>query len=270
VLIIDALDQFSEKHVRQLKSVLASEPAIKHCRVILTSRAYKVHDEQTFFKTAQWCYGRIDGFTTEQQRDAYFPEEQRAKWREMIPEQAEVCDGLDELLRSPLVLRMILEILEDLGPDEQPKPFHNRGDLYWEVAKRLLRRAVDKEADDERIERYDRDELRGELRRVISTIAVEMMINKDGLVSEARRYAIARANVEPFLKQANRRYLRDAPEYEKQDKHRKWQDALAILKKIEFRNRDNMEVFRDDSISFRSLKSMEFYTGLYLANYATK
>jgi len=70
VLIIDALDQFTEPHLRQLKSVFASDPSIKNCRVILTSRAYKVHDEQTFFDAATWRYGRIDGFITEAQRDA--------------------------------------------------------------------------------------------------------------------------------------------------------------------------------------------------------
>jgi hypothetical protein len=152
VLVLDALDQVHDDHalIRFLKMLLepTSDRSLwRSLRVIVTSRPYKVGEHQeSVFKDVRWQYARLELFDEAQQdeyRNQLSARQQgdlrvRQFWNQIVPDRKAVAD----LLRYPVVLRMIREIIEEaLHSGEPVRPFRNRGDLYWEVEQRLLQRA---------------------------------------------------------------------------------------------------------------------------------
>ncbi len=177
----------------------------------------------------------------------------------MVPNRREIQD----LLRVPDVLRMIRGLIEET-PDDQTLPtFTRRGDLYLETSRRMLRRALDQEGI-----RVDADRFR-QLRRIISTIAFQMMLD------ENYNYAVEADAIEDLLERAYQLFCKSFqnyahfPDRQRGEIYQRWHACVDVLKKIELSHRSVVEAWTDETLSFRSRKMMEWYTGYYLANYAT-
>jgi len=147
VILLDALDQTVPIEITCFEKFLddASPAALaRRLRFVVTGRAYAVNErKQDLFKSSQWLPACLELFN-EKQQTAYYAQwkvkhpRRSDLWDQLVPDQKSVAD----LLRFPVVLRMIREILEDVEEDGTDLvPFRNRGDLYWTVAERLIRRA---------------------------------------------------------------------------------------------------------------------------------
>jgi len=173
----------------------------------------------------------------------------------MIPDRQAVQD----LLRVPLVLRMIRGIIDNTPKGRFLPTFERRGDLYLETSIQMLERALKRRNVALTPERFRT------LRHVIGVLAFQMMLD------EKYNYAVSDKEVDELISSAFQRYEAAISNYaDPVEMRTNWSLAIATLKTIELSHRGVIEVWSQEVIRFRSRKVMEWYAGYYLANHATQ
>ncbi|QDT45703.1 Serine/threonine-protein kinase pkn1 [Gimesia alba] len=255
VLILDSLDQATTKSRRLLDQFLNGGKEVPNCRVIVTSRYYAVFPQsEKIFRDQRWRFARIEPFTRQQQDEYFsdFEEEQRTILNEMVPD----WEMLADQLQVPEVLRLVREQVERHILGKPVEPFRRRGDLYWTAAKRMLQRALKKSnkewTGDFRAEHID------DLKRIICTTAYVMLQKKClryAVPDEETGVDVADIRIEVLNRCS--KVINDAS----------WSNYWEVLEDTELTDRGLLEARGEQILGFRSLKSMEFYVGLYLARY---
>ena len=251
-LVLDGLDQQTKVEVQHLEEQLGK---LSRCRIIMTSRESAKHEhEPRLFEGRPWEFARVELFD-EAEQDEYLQDLNQDHLRELMPDRRAVS----ELLRFPVVLRMIRRRLEDYArdlasnPDTTPplEPFRHRGDLYWDVSQHLLKRAFKKK--DRHVQLGDVELLR----QVLAAIPFQMMLSE----TSARGYRVAAGEIRGFLRAVRQRCGAAVEDKE-------WDRAREMLADTHLTDRCLMEGCDDQHIGFRSKRMMEFFAGVHLAIYA--
>ncbi|MEZ6055498.1 MAG: formylglycine-generating enzyme family protein [Planctomycetaceae bacterium] len=254
VLILDALDQAPADAVKYLGSILKLKQHRQNLRIVLTSRFHAIsHYSKTLFKNYRddLNFAHIEGFDRVQQ-DRYFErltDEHQAYRRELVPDP----DSLQDLLQVPEVLRLILEIVERADVSTPATPIHRRGDLYWKVADRMLERSLDQRELrlPEGMTKHDKELVL----QLVCTTAYEMLRHKclGCVVPDANLTA---AKLQERVMGRSSDLIQT-----------KWSALWQFLENSDLTDRCVMFANTNHTIGFRSLKTMEFYAGLYLAKF---
>ncbi|MDX1968998.1 MAG: SUMF1/EgtB/PvdO family nonheme iron enzyme [Planctomycetaceae bacterium] len=308
VIILDGFDQFRPEDVAHVSALLkrgsTGDVDAARCRWIITSRVHTVDELRAeLFDDHRFARVRIDPFTPEQQ-DEYFARRRLRRtqapigerWREVVGVKPEhdadavraLRERFDELLRLPMTLWMIGELIDLTPPDQSLPRLHTLSELAHTVSQRLLQRAREKSRgaiearlQGEGVPAIQLDEA-GQLKlleRALSLIAFQLMLEREynGRVegSELLKfeercrdrwfYELDAAEAERNLTERQKRDL--AKKSATADDHWRW--ALAVLKTIELNHRSVTEAYQPTRLAFRSRKMVEFHAAWYLSEFAT-
>jgi hypothetical protein len=262
VVIYDALDQDnSSTAVDRIHALRHSNPddCLRNgLRLIVTSRPYAVNQHHTsVFQLADWRHFRLELFDARQQTD-YRAQLQRlaesrkagdgvrvqSAYGQLLPDP----DAVADLLAYPVVQSQLRSIIESqLGSNgtRTLRPFRNAGDLYWEVANRLLDRAF-------KSRRYaDTLSIRAKLLQLLACYGYLMML-------KYRDYRVPQMEIETIHAS-----MRDRCNVSEND----WKDYEEILQDTAVTERLLLKENVKRELSFPSLKMAEFFAGLYLGRY---
>ena len=260
VLVLDALDQVTSKQqVRRLQMLLES-PVGQCCRVVLTSRNYRVHElRDSLFHLPGWRFARIDCFDEVQQHQYLVDileqldgEDRQVKLtgdatidrvhcRQRLEEVFPHDDGQVELASSPAVLSLVRHLAEK----GRFRPHRTRGEFYLQADADFWPRAAEKlglPATPERFARW---------RRIVAATAFQMMVDNvrdhqvHGTKSVASFHDKARLCCFPRVKPAE------------------W-DEIGRLSALS--DQFILEHTDDRHIGFRHRGMVEFYCALHLAD----
>ncbi|MFN5075295.1 MAG: hypothetical protein ACK5MO_06850, partial [Planctomyces sp.] len=262
VVIYDALDQDNSRTaVDRIHALRHSNPddCLKTgLRLIVTSRPYAVNQHHTsVFQLADWRHCRLELFDEGQQTD-YREQVQRlaesrkvgdgarveTAYGQLLPDPKAVAD----LLAYPVVQAQIRSIIESQLASSGTgtlRPFRNAGDLYWEVANRLLDRAF-------KSRRYaDTLSCRTKLLQLLSCYGYLMML-------KYRDYRVPQLEIDTMHAS-----VRDRCNVSEND----WKGYEEILQDTSVTEHLLLKENRKRELSFPSLKMAEFFAGLYLGRY---
>jgi hypothetical protein len=254
VLILDGMDQVSDDAITAFQTQLFAQENRKQnekLRIIITSRAYRVRQRQK--KDILFGQGRWQSFQPELfdewQQEAYLADLPEESLNELMPQRELVRD----LTPYPVVLKLIREMVEAAQESRTPlRSFKVRGDLYLMTAERLLERAF---------LRLDEVEQSGDipnLLQAIACIAIEMMLK----TRADHGYSVP-ARMIPKLKTAARaRFVIGGGSEDA------WQRCERLMQNTLLTDRCLLQDNDSQNLSFRSLKMLEFFAGLYLGAWA--
>ncbi len=256
VLILDALDQVTDKSCVESLHEFLTPPIEKTPRMILTCRSFAVTKWPGLFAKLGWRHGRIEGFNVRQQCLCLwdvFPGTQgirRPATEDEGPSERECYDALNylvadydevaEILRVPQVLAHIRQ----LHWEGRLRPFHSRGDLYQQMERAVLEAAAVRLLG----ERPPAGKVR-QWRRLIAAAAFEMMSRKTHY-----DYAVTGAEVVDIQEAGSRRCQAT---YDFRD----WQE---IEEASQCTNRQFVEGSTGDFFGFKHRGAMEYYCALHL------
>ncbi len=262
VVIYDALDQDNSRTaVDRIHALRHSSPddCLKTgLRLIVTSRPYAVNQHHTsVFQLADWRHCRLELFDEGQQTDYREQVQRLAESRkvgdgarveiaygQLLPDPKAVAD----LLAYPVVqaqLRSIIESQLASSGTGTLRPFRNAGDLYWEVANRLLDRSF-------KSRRYaDTLSRRAKLLQLLSCYGYLMML-------KYRDYRVPQLEIDTMHAS-----VRDRCNVSEND----WKGYEEILQDTSVTEHLLLKENRKRELSFPSLKMAEFFAGLYLGRY---
>ncbi|MEY3173216.1 MAG: hypothetical protein RLZZ436_1130, partial [Planctomycetota bacterium] len=262
VVIYDALDQdnssFAVDRIHALRHSIPDDRLKTGLKLIVTSRPYAVnHHHSKLFHLQDWRHCRLELFDEGQQSDYRQQVGQLAEsgspgarlavedaYQKVLPDPESVAD----LLVYPVVQAQIGGIIEsqlDSNATSTLRPFYNAGDLYLEVANRLLERAF-------KSGRYaDTPTIRAKLLQLLACYGYLMML-------EYRDYRVPQMEIETMHAS-----VRDRCSVGEKD----WEQYEEILQDTSVTERLLLKENAKRELSFPSLKMAEFFAGLYLGRY---
>jgi formylglycine-generating enzyme required for sulfatase activity len=254
VILLDALDQAGVESVERFETFLRgdTETSLAHrLRYVVTSRAYRYNEKKgNLFQSARWLLACVELFD-EAQQDAYRDRwmarhaDRVELWDRLIPDREAVAD----LVRFPVVLRMVRGILEAARPDGSDLiPFRNRGDLYWQTAEDVVQQCFKAES------RSRKDVSLYKLLEAVSCLAIEMLLT----TRAEHGYVVPTILIDDLKDHARTRF--SSPE--------KWPEYESLVQEVVVSDRSLLEANDRENLSFRSLKMLEFFAGVYLARFA--
>ncbi|MFO0223048.1 MAG: NACHT domain-containing protein, partial [Planctomyces sp.] len=258
VVIYDALDQGDSKDSVNRIQRMRKDQQLAGLRLIVTSRPYAVNQNYAAeFHREYWLHCRLELFDQRQQASyqrqvARLAESRaagaaalvRTAYQQLLPEPEQVAD----LLRYPVVQKQLRTIIEEhlaANSSGPLRPFKNAGDLYWEVADRLLDRAF-------KSRRYQ-DQLhhRVNLIKLLACYGYLMMLR-------FRTYKVRTQAIPQIRSEVKQRFAGTADD---------WQICSDILVDTSLTEHLLLKENAERVLSFPSLKMAEFFAALYLGRY---
>ncbi|MEN9555581.1 MAG: hypothetical protein RLZZ232_1867 [Planctomycetota bacterium] len=262
VVIYDALDQDNSssavERMHKLRHSVPDECLKTGLRLIVTSRPYAVNQHHTsVFQFADWRHCRLELFDEGQQTD-YREQVQRlaesrtpgdgarveTAYGQLLPDREAVAD----LLAYPVVQSQIRSIIESqmaCSGTGTLRPFRNTGDLYWEVANRLLDRAFRNP-----LYQAQSDE-KANLLELLSSYGYLMMLWH-------RNFSVTAGEIPRIHREVQARFRGGQAD---------WDRCKQILQATYLTDHLLLKENAERELSFPSLKMAEFFAGLYLGRY---
>ncbi len=262
VVIYDALDQDNSStavdRIHKLRHSVPDECLRIGLRLIVTSRPYAVNQHHTrVFQLEDWRHCRLELFDEGQQTDYREQVRRLAESRtpgdgarvdraydQLLPDREAVAD----LLAYPVVQAQIRSIIESQLVAEATgtlRPFRNAGDLYWEMANRLLDRAFtgvfDKQQSDDK----------ANLLELLAGYGYLMLLRH-------RDFSVKADRIAKIHREVKARFSGEQADWER---YRKMLEATYLTDHLLLKENAERE------LSFPSLKMAEFFAGLYLGRY---
>ncbi len=276
VVILDALDQVDHEVSKTLTRLHQagnqySDLSHENIQMIVTSRPHAVNQWPDRFNKEIWRHFHLELFDSEQIENY---KKQLRQLREVKnPGEGKLVDEYwgtiteqqenDELLQLPNNLKLVRAIIEDaLYGETKVRPFKTAGDLHWETAYRG----------------FHRDSYKGDVAEFRQPGDVEELIHAAAclgfeILHQATQensaeeqdphslYHVPEIRISKIKKKAGNRYGSSEESWKKYD---------AMLRKTILTGSTTLKKNDEEELSFPSLKTMEFFVGLYLSRYASK
>ncbi len=268
VVILDALDQINPEVAESLTSLHSGnhqgDLSFENLQMIVTSRPHAVNQWPDRFNKDIWRHFHLELFNDDQIEEYKNKliklrkgEQVEEYWKTITEKQKD-----NDLLQLPNNLKLIRAIIEEsLATGEAVRPFVTTGDLRWEMAYRGFHRDTSKGQNAEPRKPEDVEELI----RAASCLGFEILhratqTQPEENAKEYNLYHLPGDKIVEAKEAAKKRYGRTDDQWEKYDK---------MLMESIFTGSTTLKKNDNDELSFPSLKTMEFFVGLYLSRYAS-
>ena len=272
VIIVDGLDEFSLSDQSKMMKMLHPNASNRDldaakCQWIFTGRQHVIDEwinNGEVFSDLNTLRLRIQPFIDEKQ-DKYFADftEIGIDWRDTLADRED--KEQNELLGLPMNLREIRRLIEESIEHKQPIPkFVSASDLFLKTAEPLLKRALDKRTDEQKVEDQNtglnpapRLEI---LENVLGLVAFQMALEGQWRSIQPRGASLS-ATIEEVLLRAESRARGNAKKH--------WDWAINRLKTIALNNRATTEAFGNDYLAFQNRRVQEMHVARYLTTFST-
>jgi len=270
VVIVDALDQVgNDDLIKSLASGLSPEqPVADKVRWIVTSRAFAVSNHYgLLFRGRKWVFAKIEGFSLRQQWQYLDGCAGLRRFDPNVVDEDEIVstlrhifpnyEGIRELVQTPVVLSYVREMAT--GPDRHKfRPFATRCELYAQVEQRLLDRAAEKIKGRATPERQKK-----QWRQVLAATAFEMMSR------QIYQYTAHGPIVAAIQERVQERLAGETSPFNS-NAETVWDEIEQVSGCTNYMILDGANLHRthEGFLGFKHRGMMEYYCGLYLANWA--